>query len=176
LLNNIKSLENRDYAGLKEELTTLFNTVLEDNKKINIIEIDNLRKMAIAIKAFDLVSFSMSLFAYVNYKTNKLSYYKTLAVLNDAKYLAMSSSSYPAQKINNFFTGLIEFEEGNFDVSLELINRALNIIVSDEYDFNEKISEYEDKIKKLQQKKIISAEKPSFIPKNHGEDQLNKFG
>jgi len=39
LLNNIKSLENRDYAGLKEELTTLFNTVLEDNKKINIIEI-----------------------------------------------------------------------------------------------------------------------------------------
>jgi len=172
LLNNIKSLENRDYAGLKEELTTLFNTVLEDNKKINIIEIDNLRKMAIAIKAFDLVSFSMSLFAYVNYKTNKLSYYKTLAVLNDAKYLAMSSSSYPAQKINNFFTGLIEFEEGNFDVSLELINRALNIIVSDEYDFNEKISEYEDKIKKLQQKKIISAEKPSFIPKNHGEDPL----
>ncbi len=172
MLNNIKSLENRDYAGLKEELTTLFNTVLEDNKKINIIEIDNLRKMAIAIKAFDLVSFSMSLFAYVNYKTNKLSYYKTLAVLNDAKYLAMSSSSYPAQKINNFFTGLIEFEEGNFDVSLELINRALNIIVSDEYDFNEKISEYEDKIKKLQQKKIISAEKPSFIPKNHGEDPL----
>ena len=172
MLNNTKSIENKDYAELKENLVSLFNIVIEDNKKINIADVDNLRKMSIAIKAFDLVSFSMSIFAYVNYKLNKLNYYKTLAILNDAKYLAVSSASYPAQKINNFFTGLIEFEEGNFDVSLELINRALNIIVSDEYDFNEKISEIEDKIKKLQQKKIISSEKPSFIPKHHGEDPL----
>ena len=150
----------------------LFYAAIEDNKKVNIVDIDNLRKTAIAIKAFDLVSFSMSLFAYLNYKIHKLNYYKTLAVLNDAKYLAMSSASYPAQKINNFFTGLIEFEEGNYDVSLELINRALNIIVADEFDFNEKISEIEDKIKKLQQKKIISSEKPSFIPKHQGEDPL----
>ena len=120
MLNNIKSLENRDYAGLKRGINHPFNTVLEDKKKINIIEIDNLRKMAIAIKAFDLVSFQCLYLLMWNYKTNKLSYYKTLAVLNDAKYLAMSSSSYPAQKIK-IFTGLIEFEEGNFDVSLELI-------------------------------------------------------
>ncbi len=172
MLNSTRSVENKDYAELKENLVSLFNIVIEDNKKINIADVDNLRKMSIAIKAFDLVSFSMSIFAYVNYKLNKLNYYKTLAILNDAKYLAVSSASYPAQKINNFFTGLIEFEEGNFDVSLELINRALNIIVSDEYDFNEKISEIEDKIKKLQQKKIISSEKPSFIPKHQGEDPL----
>lgn len=172
MLNNVKSLESKDYAELKERLVCLFYAAIEDNKKVNIVDIDNLRKTAIAIKAFDLVSFSMSLFAYLNYKIHKLNYYKTLAVLNDAKYLAMSSASYPAQKINNFFTGLIEFEEGNYDVSLELINRALNIIVADEFDFNEKISEIEDKIKKLQQKKIISSEKPSFIPKHQGEDPL----
>lgn len=174
MLNNIKSLENKDYTELRGRLISLFNTVIEDNRKINLSDVDNLRKTAIAIKAFDLVSFSMSLFAYINYKLNKLSYYKTLAILNDAKYLAMSSASYPAQKINNFFTGLIEFEEGNFDVSLELINRALNIIVSDDFDFdfNEKISGFQDKIKKLHQKKIISSEKPSFIPEHHNEDPL----
>ncbi len=172
MLNNTVKLENQNYTELKEKLIYFLNTIIEDNKKINIADIDDLRKMSIAVKAFDLVSFSMSLFAYVNYKVHKLSYYKTLAILNDAKYLAMSSASYPAQKINSFFTGLIEFEEGNFDVSLELINRALNIIVSDEFDFNEKISEIEDKVKKLQQKKIISSEKPSFIPKHHGEDPL----
>ena len=94
--------------------------------------------MSIAIKAFDLVSFSMSLFAYSNYKMRKLSYYKTLAILNDAKYLALSSSSYMAQKINMFFMGLIEFEEGNYDVSLELIRRALNLTIMEEYDFDEK--------------------------------------
>ncbi len=72
MLNNTKSIENKDYAELKENLVSLFNIVIEDNKKINIADVDNLRKMSIAIKAFDLVSFSMSIFAYVNYKLNKL--------------------------------------------------------------------------------------------------------
>ncbi len=96
MLNNVKSLESKDYAELKERLVCLFYAAIEDNKKVNIVDIDNLRKTAIAIKAFDLVSFSMSLFAYLNYKIHKLNYYKTLAILNDAKYLAMSSASYPA--------------------------------------------------------------------------------
>ena len=138
----------------------------------NIFDIDALRKVSIAIKAFDLVSISMSMFGYINYKSNKLSYYKTLAILNDARYLATSSHSYFAQKINNFFLGLVEFEEGNYDVALELIRRALNLTIMEEYDFDEKIAEIEDKIQKLNKKKIISSEKPSFIPEQHAEDPL----
>ena len=114
----------------------------------------------------------MSMFAFINYKTNKLSYYKTLAILNDAKYLAASSHSYFAQKINNFFSGLIEFEEGNYDVALEFIRRALKLTIMEEYDFDEKIAEVEDKIQKLNKKKIISSGKPSFIPEQHAEDPL----
>jgi len=171
ILKNTINTEN-SYIETKDRLISLFNDILENNKRPNVFDIDSLRKVSIAIKAFDLVSFSMSMFGYINYKTNKLSYYKTLAVLNDAKYLAVSSHSYFAQKINNFFTGLIEFEEGNYDVSLELIRRALNLTIIEEYDFDEKITEIEDKIQKLNKKKIISTEKPSFVPEHHGEDPL----
>lgn len=171
MLNNTLDIKNKDYAEIKDSLISLFNKIIEDTKKVNFSDIDEIRKTSIAIKAFDLVSFSMSLFAYCNYKMRKLSYYKTLVILNDAKYLALSSSSYLAQKINTFFMGLIEFEEGNYDVSIELIHRALNISV-EEYDFDEKISDIEEKIKKLNQKKIISEEKPSFMPKQTGEDPL----
>ena len=91
-MNNIINTEN-NYVETKDKLISLFNDILEGNKRPNIFDIDNLRKISIAIKAFDLVSFSMSMFAFINYKTNKLSYYKTLAILNDAKYLAASSHS-----------------------------------------------------------------------------------
>ena len=170
-MNNIINTEN-NYVETKDKLISLFNDILEGNKRPNIFDIDNLRKISIAIKAFDLVSFSMSMFAFINYKTNKLSYYKTLAILNDAKYLAASSHSYFAQKINNFFSGLIEFEEGNYDVALEFIRRALKLTIMEEYDFDEKIAEVEDKIQKLNKKKIISSGKPSFIPEQHAEDPL----
>lgn len=170
-MNSI-TVENKDYTEIKKDLDTLLNVVIENTKKADISYIDDLRKKAIAIKAFDLVSFSMSIFGYLNYKLHKLSYYKTLAILNDAKYLAVSSNSYLAQKINVFFTGLIEFEEGNYNVSLELIERAENIIINENHDFDEKISDIKDKISKINQKKVISSEKPSFIPKHTTEDPL----
>lgn len=170
-MNNAINTEN-SYVEIKDKLISLFNDILEGNKRPNIFDIDALRKVSIAIKAFDLVSISMSMFGYINYKSNKLSYYKTLAILNDARYLATSSHSYFAQKINNFFLGLVEFEEGNYDVALELIRRALNLTIMEEYDFDEKIAEIEDKIQKLNKKKIISSEKPSFIPEQHAEDPL----
>ena len=141
-MNNAINTEN-SYVEVKDKLISLFNDILEGNKRPNVFDIDALRKVSIAIKAFDLVSISMSMFGYINYKSNKLSYYKTLAILNDARYLATSSHSYFAQKINNFFLGLIEFEEGNYDVSLELIRRALNLTIMEEYDFDEKIAEIE---------------------------------
>ncbi len=175
MLNNTLYIQDKNYEGIKDNLISLLNTALDDNKRANIGTIDDLRKTSIAIKAFDLVSFSMSLFAYVQYKTHKLSYYKTLAILNDAKYLANSSESYLAQKINMFLLGLIEFEEENIDVSLDLIHGASNIAISEEFDLDEKIFNFEEKIKKINQKKQISSEKPSFIPKHHTEDPLIAF-
>jgi len=172
LNTTVLNTQSESVKGLKKDLVKLFNLIVEDNKKVNIAEIDTLRKTAIAQKSFDLVSFSMSLFAFANYRAHKLNYYKTLAILGDAKYLASSSSSLLARKVNDFFTGLVEFEEGNFDVSLRFIQMALNTPVEEDYDFDEKISEIEDKIKKLNQKKIISSEKPSFMPKSDVEDPL----
>ena len=65
MLNNTLYIQDKNYAGIKDNLISLLNTVLDDNKRANIGTIDDLRKTSIAIKAFDLVSFSMSLFAYV---------------------------------------------------------------------------------------------------------------
>ena len=74
-----------------------------------------------------------------------------------------------------FLLGLIEFEEENIDVSLDLIHGASNIAINEEFDLDEKIFNFEEKIKKINQKKQISNEKPSFIPKHHTEDPLIAF-
>ena len=66
-------------------------------------------------------------------------------------------------------------EEENIDVSLDLIHGASNIAINEEFDLDEKIFNFEEKIKKINQKKQISNEKPSFIPKHHTEDPLIAF-
>ena len=66
----------------------------------------------------------MSYLAVNNYKQGAR-YYLTLNILNDAKYLATSSSSPLAQKINLFCTSLIEYYEKNIDIALNLIKFIL---------------------------------------------------
>lgn len=170
-MNITIDFDKHTYADAKEELIKAFSNITDD-KKINTEKIEDIRKYSIAIKAFDLVSISMSTLAYTGHKSKERSYYASLSALNDAKYLAISSNSYLAQKINLFFTAMIEADEENYQVALELMKGAVSINVPEEYDINEKISVVQNKIKKLHQKKIISATKPTFIPENQIEDPL----
>ena len=58
MLNNTLYIQDKNYEGIKDNLISLLNTVLDDNKRANIGTIDDLRKTSIAIKAFDTVASS----------------------------------------------------------------------------------------------------------------------
>ena len=94
-------------------LSSFFNYICED-KLLNSQILETAHKSAIALKRFDLVSMAISYLAVNNYRQGAR-YYLTLSLLNDAKYLANSSSSLIAQKINLFCSSLIEYYERNIE-------------------------------------------------------------
>ena len=74
----------------------------EKIKKEDIRTVEKIMKIGISEKNFELVSISMSVLAYLKFKKENVSSYRTYAFLNDAKYLAVTSNLYMAQKINYF--------------------------------------------------------------------------
>lgn len=135
-------------------------------------ELNSIHKTAIAYKAFDLVSIAMSYLAINNYKQGAR-YYQTLSLLNDSKYLANSSNSLLAQKINIFCSGLIEYFEKNIEVSLNLIKSSLYIKAeTSNAKFDEAILAYKQKIELDNKQKLISSTPPSFIPNEIKDEAL----
>ncbi len=166
--NLIISAENKN--EIKNNLLRMILNFPEKTGKINIKEIDEIRKNAIAIKDFELVSISMSIYAYVKYKTENKNSYRTYVILNDAKYLAVSSNLYLAQKVNLFIFALMEFEEENFDDALDFIKNA-QMIKTNEKAFEDKLIHTKSMIEKTKQKRIINLAPPTFIP-DHKNDPL----
>ena len=105
----------------------------------------------------------MSVYAYIKFKTTDKNSYRAYGILNDAKYLAVSSNLYLAQKVNLFIFALMEFEEENFDDALDFIKNAQLINIG-EYEFDNTISKVKQEIEKAKQKRIIHLAPPSFIP------------
>ena len=116
---------------IRDFLLKTFDSILDDTKILKTSKIEQCHKKAISLKAFDLVSISMSLIGYIGYRWNQERYYKTLNILNDAHYLANSSNSLLALKINMYLMAQIEFFEQNYSQSLELIEAALHIKLED---------------------------------------------
>ena len=160
--------------GKKDEIkNNLINMLLnfpDKTRKISIKELDEIRKYAIAIKDFELVSISMSIYAYIKYKTEDKNSYRAYVILNDAKYLAVSSNLYLAQKVNLFIFALMEFEEENFDDAIDFIKNA-QLIKINAYDFDSKLNAIKTTIETAKQKRIINLAPPSFIP-DHKNDPL----
>ena len=99
----LQNLLKNDYQEMKDILiNSFFNCICKD-KFLKQQELSSIHKKAIATKDFDLVSIAMSYLAINNYKQGAR-YYQTLSLLNDAKYLANSSNSLLAQKINVFIS------------------------------------------------------------------------
>lgn len=166
----LKKKPETNYNKMKENLIDFFfNNICED-KPIKNKNLNNIHKMSIALKAFDLVSLSMSYLAVNNYKQG-MTYWQSLNLLNDAKYLANSSNSLLAQKVNLFCSSLIEYFEKNIDVALNLMRASLYLKVP-ETDFDDYILKYRKKIENETQNhlKEISSHPPSFISSEIKDD------
>ncbi len=164
--------ENTQVTEIRSFLLKTFDSVLDDTKAPKTSKIEQCHKQAISLKAFDLVSISMSLTGYIGYRWNQERYYKTLNILNDAHYLANSSNSLLALKINMYLMAQIEFLEQNYPQSLELMEAALHIKLEDTEDFDGKIQNAKTRIEKMNKQKVITSAPPTFIPENNQEDPL----
>ena len=110
MLKFIHKVENWEYQDIQNMLFDMFFNSVCKNISIKQSKLSELHKKAIASKYFDLVAIAMSYLALNNYK-NGAKYYQTLQFLNDARYLANSSKSPIAQKINTFIAAIIEYQE-----------------------------------------------------------------
>ena len=165
-------VENAQVQEISACLLKFFDTILDDTKAPKISKIEECHKKAISLKAFDLVSISMSLIGYIGYRWHQERYYKTLNILNDAHYLANSSNSLLALKINLYLMGQIEFLEQNYPQSLELMEAALQIKLAQMTSFDEKILSAKTRVEKTNKQKVITSAPPTFIPENNQEDPL----
>ncbi len=161
-MNNLIKSKN-SLGEIKDTLLNILFDFPEKVKKTNLKEVDEIRKYGIAIKNFEIVSIAMSIYAYIKFKTTDKNSYRAYGILNDAKYLAVSSNLYLAQKVNLFIFALMEFEEENFDDALDFIKNAQLINIG-EYEFDNTISKVKQEIEKAKQKRIIHLAPPSFIP------------
>ena len=167
----LQNLLKNDYQEMKDILiNSFFNCICKD-KFLKQQELSSIHKKAIATKDFDLVSIAMSYLAINNYRQGAR-YYQTLSLLNDAKYLANSSNSLLAQKINVFISALIEYYEKNYNTALNLIKASLYIKLSDGNKLDEAILKYKQKIEDENRQRTISSTPPSFIPNEIKDDAL----
>ncbi len=167
----LQNLEKSNYKEMKIFLINSFFDCICKDKFLKQQELNSAHKKAIATKDFDLVSVAMSYLAINNYRKGAR-YYQTLSLLNDAKYLANSSNSFLAQKINVFISGLIEYYEKNYNTALNLIKASLYIKIPEGNKLDEAILKYKQKIENENRQKIISSTPPSFIPNEIKDDAL----
>ncbi|MBQ8476845.1 HD domain-containing protein [bacterium] len=166
-----KTAVKTNQKEIKEFLINSFFTHICEDKLLNSQILETVHKSAIALKQFDLVSIAMSYLAVNNYRQGAR-YYLTLNLLNDSKYLANSSCSLTAQKINLFCSSLIEYYEKNIDTALNYIKAALYIKTFDIKGIDEAILKYKQKIELENQQRIINPAPPSFIPNEIKDDAL----
>ncbi len=142
---------SNDYAEIEEfNKNSFFNFVTKD-KLLNHKKLKEFHKRAIAGKNFSQVSVLMSYLALNNYR-QKASYYQTLNLLNDSRYLANSSNNLLAQKINFFCSAIIEFLEKNIDNAVDLLKASYLIKIPDN-EYDKEILNYKQKVELLNPKK-----------------------
>lgn len=170
MFKTAEEITNKEYKDLKKSLIEVFELIANPKKQTAIENIQKMHKQAASIKAFDLVSIALSYLGLLNFKNEPGKYYSSLASLNDAKYLAISSNSPLATKINTWAFAQIELLEKNPDSALDLIQSALIINTNEEYDFNSRMLEVKTKAERLTQQVAISQTSPKFTPEKHAND------
>lgn len=73
------------------------------------------------------ISISLSLIAFLNYSLHKFDYESSLALTQDATFMANRTNSITAQLINELVLGNINFAENNKDIAIIHYNNALKL-------------------------------------------------
>lgn len=106
-------IDEKDYSKARENVDKAYN-IFKDNNSI------------------EGISICLTLIAFLNYSEDKSSYEKSMALVNDATYMAKRSSSVTAELINELILGNINFSELNKDVALKHYNNALKLSVEED--------------------------------------------
>ncbi len=153
-----------DHTEVRDFLLSYFFDIFDSKKFPPINEIEAIHKAAITNRSFDLVSIAMSLMGLVYQKSGKQSYYKTLLTLGDAKFLAGSSNSPLALKMNLWTQAYIEYLEKDYANSLETLKLAKMTECSCSARLNERIQDSCYKVQRLLESEQIKLNAPSFSP------------
>ena len=87
------------------------------------------------------ISISLSLIAFLNYSLHKTDYESSLALVQDATFMANRTNSITAQLINELVLGNINFSENNKDIAIIHYNNALKLSSEeDKYSLSDNIN------------------------------------
>lgn len=124
-------LKNKVNFGSKEiedKAFTLLNKTFDSYEKEDFhsayLAITEAHTLFLSIKSLQNVSICLSFIGLLKYLMDSKSYYKSLLVLEDAKFLAQSSASDDAGAINRFAFSQVVMNEGNYSEAVLYLNRA----------------------------------------------------
>ncbi len=78
------------------------------------------------------ISICLSLLSFLNYSEHKTDFESSLALIQDASFMASRSANISAQLINELILGNINFAENNKDVAIIHYNNALKLSVEED--------------------------------------------
>ena len=121
---------DKTQVDIDKQAAEYFDTALKDFEAGNYDKayknITEAHKFYLSEKNMEMVSGCLSLMGLFKYYLEPETYYKSLLIIEDAKFLAENTDSKLAQGINKFAIGQIVFIEGNFrEAVLYLENAAL---------------------------------------------------
>lgn len=104
----LASLDEKNYDEAQQSLNSAYDILKEENFN-------------------EGISISLSLIAFLNYSLHKTDYESSLALVQDATFMANRTNSITAQLINELVLGNINFSENNKDIAIIHYNNALKL-------------------------------------------------
>lgn len=136
----------KGYIEIKNNLMDVLVSICDGSFSKSIEDLKKLHKKSISLKAFDLISISMSYMGYWQIKNEPDRYYKAIYYINDSRYLANSCKSTLALKINYFILSHIEYAEKNYENAINALNTALSYREDGCAEFDKNITDFKNRI------------------------------
>lgn len=120
------------FVNSQEEAVHLLNTALEyyeeESYKSALNNLSKAHKIFLAYKNIAKVSICLSLTGLIKYISKNESYYKSLLLLEDSKFLAESTVEKLTEAVNKFAFGQIYFIENKYNESLFYLTYAFELL------------------------------------------------
>lgn len=126
--NNIIS-DNTDVLMNAEKLFSEALGLFEDEKYSEcLVNITQAHKLYLSADSTKNISICLSFIGLLKYLLDSKTYYKSLLILEDAKFLAQSVLSEPASGINRFAFSQVMLKENNYSEALLYLTRAASML------------------------------------------------